>query len=563
MSLQLKSVLLVSVIVVATSFAADIPDSGRLLRESTPPPTMRQQQLPMIEAPQQRKEVVPDGVKVKVSAFAFKGNTVFSSDKLSAVLAVYIGKELTFAELNAAAAEITALYRANGYFLASAIIPPQTIRVEAPILIEIVEGILEGVRLETRPAETRVPRTLLQRFTDLAPINKPADEVVLSNMVMRINEIPGISSRILLEPGTLSGTVKGLLEVTEGKPFNISVDTDNHGSFSTGYYRIGSTLELYSPLRLGDLFSLRVQTSFSGESQAVQSGYILPISGNGTRIGVNYSFVTYRLGRDFVPLDASGDAHDFTITITQPLIRSRNMILNLAVAGEGKILDDRTGSIGLQNKRHTTTGQVGISGVQMDTFLSGGATSFFLNYTGGFLNIDDEMVLTNDQSVTGLSTNGSYNKLAMSLFRNQTIYKNLTFYTGVTGQWASTNLDSSEQLSLGGPSGVRAFPVSEASGDMGFVYTAELRYLISSLGDLPGSLQFAAIVDHGYVVLHDAPLDPENNTRNLTGVGFGLTWFDSDSFNLRTSIAWRTAGSAIGQTEITQPTVYFQAVKRL
>jgi len=188
---------------------------------------------------------------------------------------------------------------------------------------------------------------------------------------MRINELPGISSRILLEPGGQAGTSKALLEVTEGKPYSVSIDTDNHGSYSTGYYRIGSTIELYSPLHLGDLFTLRAQTSYSGNTQAVQTGYSTPLSGSGTRIGFNYSFVTYELGRSFKDLNATGDAHNFNLTVTQPLIRSREMILNASVGSEVKLLDDRTGSAGLTNKRHSITGQAGINGVELDRWMGG------------------------------------------------------------------------------------------------------------------------------------------------------------------------------------------------
>ena len=563
MSASLKIALLAAIFAIAaTAFAADRPDSGSLLRESAPPPTLRpQQQLPKIEPLQPQKEVDTTGVRVKISGFTFTSNTVFSGEELTALMSGYIGKELTLAELNAAVATITNAYRAKGYFLASANIPPQTIKTDAPIIIEIVEGILEGVRLETKPPETRTPHSLLQRYIDRIPTGKPAEEESLSDMVMRINEIPGISSRILLEPGSQPGTTKALLEVTEGKPYSISLDTDNHGSYSTGYYRIGSSLELYSPLQMGDLFTLRAQTSSSGDTQTVQTGYSLPVSGSGTKVGFNYSFVTYQLGESFKSLDASGDAHNFTLLITQPLIRSRNIILNLSLAGEGKLLDDRTGSAGLENRRHTTSGQAGISGVEMDTWLGGGSTSFSLNYTGGFVGIDDATTLTNDQSANGLHTNGGYHKLAMSLSRNQSLYKALSFYTGVNGQWASTNLDSAEQFSLGGPSAVRAFPVSEANSDMGFVYTGELRYLIDKLGPLPGSIQLAAFVDYGFAVIHDTPLEPDN-TRNLTGVGLGVSWFDEGGFNIRSSVAWRTAGAATGKSELTQPTVYFQAVKR-
>lgn len=562
MSVSLKIAVLVSLLSTGIAAAADIPDAGRLLRESAPPPPIApRQEPPKLQKPAAPEEKPPAGVRVKVSGFTFSGNTVFSRGELSTLLAGYVGKELTLAELNGAAAEITTAYRARGYFLAVAIIPPQTIKAEAPIAIEIIEGVLEGVKLETKPVETRTPRSLLQSYVERVPAGKPADEETISDMVMRINEIPGINSRIILEPGSRPGTTRAQLEVIEGKPYAVSVDTDNHGSYSTGYYRIGSSLELYSPLYRGDLFTLRGQTSFSGKTQSVQSGYSLPVSASGTRVDFNYSYVTYKLGESFKSLDARGDAHDFTLTITQPVIRSRGLILNLSLAGEGKMLDDRTGSAGLQNKRHTATGQAGISGIEMDSWLGGGSTSFALNYTGGFLDIDDETAYFNDQSATGLHTDGGYNKLVMSIFRNQNVYRGLSFYTGVNGQWANTNLDSSEQFALGGPGVVRAFPVSEASCDRGFVYTAEMRYLIDRLGPVPGSLQLAAFIDHGYAVIHDEPIAADN-TRKLTGAGFGLNWFDGEGFSIRTSIAWRTAGSATGQSETKQPTVYFQAIKR-
>jgi len=276
------------------ALAVDIPDSGRLLRESTPPPALApRQEPPKIQKPVEQKEQAPAGVKVKVSGFTFRGNTLFSNAELSALMSGYIGKELSLPELNAAIAEITNVYRAKGYFLAAAILPPQTINPDAPIIIEIIEGVLEGVRLETKPQETRTPQSLLQRYINRVPNGKPADEGSITDMVMRINEIPGISSRILLEPGSQKGTTKALLEVTEGKPYSISVDTDNHGGYATGYYRIGSTLELYSPLHRGDLFTLRAQTAFSGDTQTVQTGYSMPVSGSGTKIGFNYSYVTY------------------------------------------------------------------------------------------------------------------------------------------------------------------------------------------------------------------------------------------------------------------------------
>ena len=93
------------------------------------------------------------------------------------------------------------------------------------------------------------------------------------------------------------------------------------------------------------------------------------------------------------------------------------------------------------------------------------------------------------------------------------------------------------------------------------LHLPELRYLIDKLGPLPGALQLATFVDHGYSVIHDKPVAADN-TRTLAGAGFGVSWFDEEGFNIRTSVAWRTVGEATGKSAFEEPTVYFQMVKR-
>ena len=427
-------ILAISIALATTASGTDRPDAGTLLRESTPPPLARPQPETPKLVPQQRlQDGTADGVKVKAAGFTFDGNTLFTGEQLSTLLAGYVGQELTLAQLNGVAEEISAAYRAKGYFLASASIPPQTIKGGAAIHIHVTEGVLEGVYLEIKAAETRTPRSLLTSYIERVPGDKPAEEGVLSDLVMRTNELPGISSRISLESGSKAGTARAQLEVTEGRPYSFTIDTDNHGNHSTGYYRTGATLELYSPLHLGDSFTLRGQSSYkaspSGETKTIQTGYSLPVSAHGTRAAFNYSFVDYELGKPFKDLDATGEAHNFTMTVAEPLIRSRGLILTATAGGEAKLLVDRTGSVGLVNKRHTVSGQAGMNGVEMDALLGGGSTSFSLVYTNGVVAIDDPTTFTNDQSSTGLHTDGGYNKLAVSLSRNQNVYKALSFST--------------------------------------------------------------------------------------------------------------------------------------
>jgi hemolysin activation/secretion protein len=561
MSAPWKILLLLSTFSSSTAFTASLPDAGRILKENTPPTSLLPQQAPPpLQIQVTHDKPAQDGARVKVSGFIFKGNTLFSNSELAEIMSASIGKEMTLAELNSAASAITSKYREKGCFLASVFFPPQSIKPGMPLIIEVVEGILENIHIESIPGKTRIPISLLQGYANHLHTGKPVEDGTLTSLVMRTNELPNISSRIVLEPGLRPGTTKATLEVTEGKPYNLSLDMDNYGNDATGNNRIGGTMDLYSPLHLGDQFTLHLQTSTTGDLQNIRTNYTLPVMSYGTKIGLDYNFVNYHLGGSFEALNADGNAHNLSLAITQPLIRQRHLILNATIAGEGRLLTDRIESPISRNTRHTVSLQLGIAGIQMDKILGGGSTSFSLGFIAGNLGITDAETLTIDQLSTGLHTNGGYSKVNLSLARTQTIYHGLSFYAGAYGQFADKNLNSSEQLSLGGPGAIRAWQIGETYADQGVITTAELRYLFGSFGELQGRMQAIAFVDHGYAILHTNPLfNAGNNTNDLTGAGVGVKWLDAKNYTLQATCAWKITGET---TPTSSPMIFVQAVKR-
>ena len=544
----------------STTFAATLPDAGRLLKENSNSPSLVAPRIPpYVQHDTKNRTQVTDTHRIAVTGFTFTGNTLFSDSELAALMANSIGKKLTLSELNSAATIITAAYRKKGYFLASVFFPPQTLAPGKPVVIEVIEGLLEKISVETTPAITRTQKSLLEYYANQVSTDKPLENGALTSMVMRTNELPNISSRILLEPGSRPGTTQATLKVIEGKPYSYFLSLDNYGNEATGENHFSVSMELYSPLHLGDQFNVRVQTSTTGDLKNIQSSYTLPVTPYGTKIGLNYNYVTYQMGGAFTSLHAHGSAHNISFSLTHPIIRSRNTILNATFAGEGRVLNDRIETMGSSTQRFTASCQTGLSGIQMDNLLGGGSTSMSLGLIGGETGSNDILTFFTDQSTTGLHTTGYYSKINMSLARTQTIRHGLSIYTGAYGQLSSKNLNSSEQLSLGGPSAVRAWQTNESSADKGIIATAELRYHFEELGELPGKLELSVFIDHCYATLHNHPLpDAGSNIRTLTGAGVGIKWFDSKNYSLQSTAAWKITKE---NSSLARPVLYAQAIK--
>ena len=103
----------------------------------------------------------------------------------------------------------------------------------------------------------------------------------------------------------------------------------------------------------------------------------------------------------------------------------------------------------------------------------------------------------------------------------------MTLLASLSAQMTQKNLDSSEEFLLGGPFGVRAYPVNEGRGD-------------EVSGDAPwGALQLSASLDAGGVRVHDDPKGvaiPTATGKNhypLSGWSVGMTLRKSDSHSLR------------------------------
>lgn len=507
------------------------PTAGQVLRDLQPAPVL---QIPPA-APLKRSDTssaaaASDEAKVLVRAIVITGNQVMTTTELQALVADLTGTEQSLSELNAAARRITALYRERGYAVARAYLPAQDIT-SGTVTISIVEGRVSSERLNN---QSRLSSERAQAYLSQIKVGEVIQSTQIDRGLLLLQDTPGVgASRATLLPGASVGTSELLVELDAAAAYTATAALDNYGSRYTGVYRFGGSFSLASPLQIGDQFSFTGLTSGSGLKFG-RLAYQLPLGSNGVRAGVAYLDTRYQLGSDFSALAAHGSANGASVFAAFPFVRSQFVNLSGTATFERKRLNDRVDSTSTVTDKTVRVASLGLAGNRQDTWGGGGVNSFELNLALGSLSINTPSSLAID--AVSSQSNGQYSRLAYSAGRLQRLGEATALVVSLTGQQASKNLDSSEKFSLGGASGVRAYPQGEASGDEGQRATLELQQ------SLPARLQATLFYDLGKVTVNKTPYGaPAVNSRTLAGAGIGLN-ASLNVFQLRSSLAWRTTG---------------------
>jgi hemolysin activation/secretion protein len=162
-----------------------------------------------------------------------------------------------------------------------------------------------------------------------------------------------------------------------------------------------------------------------------------------------------------------------------------------------------------------------------------------------------------------LQTAGTFRKWNYDVKRLNRVTDNASVLFALTGQQASKNLASAEKMSLGGPNGVRAYPVGEANGDSGNLIQAEARYIWPGVRVFEGELMVFALYDWGQVNVNEKPLATETrNKRSIAGYGVGLSLGNEGNFVVRVSTSWRAEHETPeADPESRDPRTWLQAIK--
>ncbi len=508
-------------------------DAGSLQQQIDRNQVMR---LPRLLAPEPgpapRARRAPDGPRVTINRFALRGSTLIPEAELQEALAIYLGRPLSFSELEDAAAAVAQRFRQLGWTV-RVFLPEQDI-VQGVATIQVLEATLGEIRSDGEVAKpSSLP--LLRRIIETS---QPAGSFLNSGQTDRglliANDIAGVNVAGNLMEGEGQAQTDLILK-TLPKPFmEVNMSRDNTGSYGTGPNRVAAMLNFNNFLRPGGGLSLQgAQTDGSNYGRL---GLSIPLGTDGWRASVSGSQLKYKVVNLPVEVRGHGNSETYGAELTYPIVRARNrnLYLNLSLDEKhfnnydplGLLSSDyssRVYSLGLQGNRETDWG--GLSGA-----LGG-------NLTVSLGQLDLSGSPNEDTLAKDANPAGHFTKLRWMLSQEQSIFGSVSVYGAFSGQWASKNLDSSEKFALGGASGVRAYGSGEAAGTHGRMVNLELRWRWNS------TLSLASFYDIGWVrtnLRNGYPGAPEVNRYGLRGSGLAINWLALDALNVRAVWARRS-----------------------
>ena len=446
--------------------------------------------------------------------------TQLSADELNRRAAGYAERTISEAELNALLGDLTQYARSHGYPAAAAYLPPQS-NADGTLEIRILAGRYGNINIENSAA---VDDGQIRRLAHALHTGAPIEGRRLEKALYNIAALSGVEAAGLLSPGADFGTSDLTIRVKDGKRQSFVLYSENYGGRTSGRYRYGVQVGLSNLTRSGDRLNLAAMLS-NADLRNYSLTYIRPVGVDGTMFGLGVSRMNYELAGEFRRLGAQGRADTVSLFGTTPLLRTARDSVSLTYGWDYRKLEDEYKNVGMTLEKHSSAGHIGVRG-EMNrprTRLTYDLTAYH-----GTIAADSTMA---ERQMRSARTEGSFTKGVLNLGVRQELGGRFHLNVRTQLQAAGDNLDSSEEIYLGGANGVRAYPQGEGSGDSGYLASAELVYRTG----IP-HLELSTYYDTGHVqYAHDGA----DGGTTLKGWGIGVSYNRPGDYFLRLDWARR------------------------
>lgn len=457
----------------------------------------------------------------------------------------------TVNQLQGVADKVSEVYHQKGFILAQAFIPAQSVR-DGEIVVQVLEGRLSGVTVEGNKSYSS--KALLRPFGPV--IGSPVEKSSIESALLTLTNYPGVSAVGVLGAGQDVGTTNLTVRVQSEDPFEFETSIDNEGSRFAGKNRAQASAAFNDLLGIADRLRAYALYAFDREDSNANGlyggiSYDAPVFSPRDALHVGYAHNAYEVGNvteDIAALESKGDSDIAELGYRHTFLPSRlgSSNVGLTVARKEAVFKQLHAD---RFKDTLSTLTVDYDWNRIDTRFRG-INQFAIGYSHGFKNVAgslDDYDVTAAVPASRFGATGDFDKVTLNTQRLQRIAGSVSFLLRVSGQYSSDRLVSLEQVSLGGPDSVRAYPVAEVLADKGGTATGELIVGAPGFADRPAFgnrtwgqvLQLSLFFDYGLGEVND-PLPNQLGTIHLAGYGGAV------QFNL--------PGRAFARVDVAKPT---------
>lgn len=441
----------------------------------------------------------------------------------------------TMGQMQELADEATNHFRRQGLILARVVLPAQEIQ-GGVVRFQLLPGRLGKVLVE---GNKRYQADYLESFFGAVIGETVLNEQVEASL-LRVTDLPGLTAFGVFQPGENVGEADVVLKVTED-PWDGYVNFDNYGSQFTGEREMRLGLGLNNPLQLGDRLDLMFQKGYhpklSDFGSFTYQVPLLPEYLHGDTLGAGFSRNRFTVGGpELGSFGIKGVTEIANVSFNHSFLRGRRTNLYGLLDLTRKSAEvDIAGTAASEDKLAILTLQTGFDAI--DNLFGGGINSGYIALAHGF---DGVLGATDQDDLPGSSRRNSdndtlsleFDKLVLEYSRLQNLFPNHSLLLRVAGQWSDDLLVSLEQMAIGGPLSVRAYPQSEFLMDRGVFASVEWIMNAPGFADRPAFenrtwgqlLQVSFYLDHGAGWLRD-PSAVADQSIEITGAGLGLNLY--------------------------------------
>lgn len=469
-------------------YAQAIPDASRVegqldLKNSSRPDV--EKTLPVVKPETTPPVLESDTIRFFVKDIIFDGATVYSKAQLDRLAAQVRRKDVSLGDLYVLVQKITDHYRADGYVLAQAFLPPQSIE-DGVVRIQVIEPYIDQVVVEGQPAYfDKIKRLLMPWYRKKLLNVKDLEETLLL-----INDLPGTRVQSVLQPRQSEEGKAGesldpgaiVLRLVFNKKESVvgRISFDNYGSKFIGPYQLGA--HVFVDNAFGYMAETNIQGfvgSEWGELVYLNVGQNIPMQFPGLTLNLFANKSRVVPGYTLQSNDIKSRSTVLSAGLTQSVVRSRRLNFDLLTSLESRssatkllgdiLTEDRLTILTMGGKLQMADSRGAVNSVNL-TVRQG------LNLMGA----RD----TGSLNLSRLEGRSDFTSVQMQAARTQNLTNDLSVFGQIRGQYAFNPLLSSEEFGYGGNTIGRAFNASEIVGDHGVSGTVEGRYRMEVLPKL-------------------------------------------------------------------------------